>query len=360
MTVSDITDGFPPTVEKEVGPESTFYGAADNVALKLGLPRPRAVASHWMHGWHATLRPDPAFYFWSEHHAEMPLFVWTREQETHIGKVTGKSEIEAVGAPYLYASNEYADSIERVPGSLLIMPPHNKFEDEDGIATESYRDEILDLKANFEHVAACIHYLFYDGSWGGFFKDLKIPYFSLGTLSDINFHNKQRCVFRRFESMTTTTFGSHVPYAGIDGCKVSVFGEGKRYTENELKNAAPYKGRPDLVRWALDEQDQILAGDVHGHLFCHPTEAKPCLDWARNELGFFNMVDPGVLVRTMGFRWGQDDLTSEQRARVIEEFGQEALLPDGARKRFRATKRAKRKLKRWKRRVVNLKNRVLG
>ncbi len=360
MKLEDITQGFPPNKEEEVGSETYFYGAANNIASKLNLPRPSVVKSHWMHGWHPTLRPDVAFYFWSEHHPELPLFTWTRTQQEYINEISGKSEIAAVGAPYLYSLEDHADEIERVPDSLLIMPPHNKFEDEEGIATTSYRKEVMEMISNFEHVAACIHYLFIEGSWGAFFKDLGIPYFSIGTLSDINFHNRQRCVFRRFETMTTTTLGSHVPYAAFEGCRVSVFGEGKRYTVKELEDAAPYKGRPELVKWALDEQERILSGEVHGHLFCHPSDAIDDPDWAREELGFSNIVEEEVLARRMGFRWASELLDNSQKDWIVNEFGEEAILPEKVRKSSRAVKKARRKLKRLGKKVMNLKKRAFG
>jgi hypothetical protein len=178
----------------------------------------------WLHGssghWE-NCHPGVITYYLNN--TKLKYFVATKDQENYL-KSCGYQNAMAIGLPIIY---ETVPEVNRIPNSLLIMPPHtltgfNKS------ATELYLSYINFIKpflSRFKTVVACIHSAcLQNGMWINEFKSIGVEIISGASTEDENALLRQLYLFRQFETMTTTDFGSHVAYALYANCKVSIAG----------------------------------------------------------------------------------------------------------------------------------------
>jgi hypothetical protein len=100
--------------------EPDAYGASYLIARKLGLSEVPESTSSWMHGWLNVPLAYPEQVA-QQSSASATNLVSTEEIAQTLRDDFSYRNVHAVGCPFVYA--EPLD-VERVPNSLLVMPPH--------------------------------------------------------------------------------------------------------------------------------------------------------------------------------------------------------------------------------------------
>jgi hypothetical protein len=302
----------------EVGWEPEYYGAAHLIAGMCGRNDIRPYAPKtWLHGWQfiKPLKFINQIIFWGdEKNAHM---VHTREQRD-FARSQGYKFAEAIGAPFTYVGKS---SFQRIPNSLLVMPPHGIPQAEIKDFPYDYLDYMADLRKEFDVVAACIHpHDCKNGQWPRELSKLGIPWTTGASVDDRNALFRMRALFDLFDFMTTNAVGSHVAYSALCGCKISVSGPFHKWDKEMYADDRWYDDKQELLEYALISNDENHIRNYYGHLFCRPSYAAPAVAWAEKELGSDCRKSPSQLARLFG--WTKtarilDDLRGKKYAYAI-------------------------------------------
>jgi hypothetical protein len=215
---------------------------------------------------------------------EEELFLINRGKKAH-----------AIGAPFVYTDLFYSDfkSI-RLPGSLLIMPPHGMSYTTEIWNEQAYIEEIYSVIKDFEYAAVCISPNDIEkNSWVGAFKKIGLPIIEGARMSDANALLRMRSLFSQFEFVTTNSIGSHVAYAAYAGAKVSFFGKYQCLDASSLKNDELYKHHPEILAFVVEHSSERSVRERYGFLFReHPAQAPFSIESAKSWLGHGNMKTP--------------------------------------------------------------------
>lgn len=287
--------------------EADYYGASQLIADQLGLKlKPRSF-SKWTHGW-INLRPitSPEVIIDTDSllKKQKCYLVHTQDNVEMLSR-HGISNGVAVGAPFIYVPHQ--SQIERIPGSLLVMPSHGI---EDGELSSDQREcieQILELSKDFEVVCFCLHqHTIQTTRITQELDRYNIPWVQGAGLHDINSLNRQHVLFRAFEFMMSNSLGSQIPYAASLGCKVSLGGKFYERNRDELVNVSLYRKYPHLLDDALHCCTESYARErIPWGFPDHPARASEKTAWALNELGHENLITPQEMARLLG--WSQRD-----------------------------------------------------
>jgi hypothetical protein len=227
------------------------------------------------------------------------LFV-AREDQSLFLKHNGFSSVHAIGHALIYLEKP---SLLRIPSSLLVMPPHadpsqdESFDDLD----KAYAAYIRSISDQFELVCLCINsYDYHHGLWSALRSVVRFNVEG-ADYSDDNAGLRIASLFSQFEYMTTCEFGSHVAYASLFGCKVSVAGPTLDFKKNKYQNIGFYKNCPELLDIYHEWHQTSFLERKYNFFCCHPKDAVINIEWAEWQLGLQCKKVPSELCNLM--RW---------------------------------------------------------
>lgn len=298
---------------------SQAYGALAITKRYCGIDKAAKVEipGYWMHGWipaYHNVHPalialhkepgqgvDHDFLSQIEHDkAEVIQWVSRRDQKDYL-KRHGYRHVHAIGLPFGYLPE---DRVARVPGSLLVMPPHghDSHGPDDPLAREYAAQIALKSKA-FSEIYVCLAADDYArNQWRRAFEEHGIPVITGADQADPNTLRRLKRLFGRFEFVTTNGFGSHIAAAAAAGAKPSVFGPYAEFPLPRIRLTHAVKMYPELAGTAFDLVDAPALKAAYPFLFVQPEEASDLTEWGLNELGTDNVLDPEELKTAFGWR----------------------------------------------------------
>lgn len=248
---------------------SDHYGALYNLRNYCNLPVNKFYfLGLWQHGvfgpW-SNIHPGFLTYNLDDKGFDFPFYVGRQDQVDYL-KQCGFTNAHAIGMPILYANQ--MSEVERVPDSLLIMPPHTlkgvTLDNEN--AMSAYVDDIMRFASKFKSVYACLHTdCIENGYWVDDFQRNGVKIISGANTGDLNALQRQVFLYRKFDCVSTSSWGSHVAFALHYGCKVSIYGTTPTINVQSLLSVdSTHKKRPenlDLRKMPefLNARDAVLS-----------------------------------------------------------------------------------------------------
>ncbi len=284
--------------------EQDNYGAAHFIEMLTGIGKSHETVINWRHGW--------SYYPNTKYRENLIIgnlddlnIIATKKQQFFL-KEHGVDSI-ALGYPFIYV-NKYDDKkIDRIPNSLLIMPPHSVPHTDHNFDESLYINEILKIKDYFDFIAVCIHSSCYKkGLWVNSFKKAGIPIITGANADDKFGLVRMNRIFKHFEYMTTNIIGSHVLYAAYTGCKVSIYGTYQTYSKQDFVDDPILKRFPFLLDHNFEQNEYKNIVKTFPFLFTQPQLATQNIEWAEKEAGKENMIPIKYLAT---FLRGSDDFS---------------------------------------------------
>lgn len=276
----------------------------------------KAVPGYWMHGWipdyhniHSEFialhkkpgqQEDHDYQKQIEYEkVHVPQWVSRKDQADYL-LACGYCKVQAIGLPIAYLPKV---PVARIPGSLLVMPPHshNTHGPDDPLA-EEYAEVIASKKKNFDHIKVCLNVDdFMKHQWVESFRKRDIDVFIGSDQGDLYTLHRLRRILSSFEYVTTNGYGSHVAYAAYCGAKVSVFGPFAEWPEFRMARTHATRMFPRLL---LDQMEVCAESSIRAHmpfLFTQPDHAEARSAWGAEQVGEAN-VRPPAEIRSL-FGW---------------------------------------------------------
>lgn len=299
---------LPPRIlNKDVG----IYGAAEIAARYCGLHYPphAHALGEWQHGWEIKeANTDPELVIGHVDSTKIPrrsrFWVARRDQEQFL-RQHGFSNAKAIGLPICYLERP---QVERIFGSLLIMPVHTSWKSAFFWNTASFSDYLRVVLEDHSVVLACLHTVDYaEGRWLGTLRDLHIPVVAGARSIDRNALYRMATLFSMFETVVTNGFGSHWAYAQLFGAKLAVDGP---FCEDEI-----YARLANKYQRANVHSEAALK-EAYPTCFCSIDQAICDVQWARQELGCDNLLHPNELRHELG--WDTSGLVEHAINRILD------------------------------------------
>ena len=204
---------------------------------------------------------------------------------------------KAVGMPFSYIDPD--PNTERIPGSLLVMPPHTLVREKVQFDEIAYLDYIQSISKHFSRVVFCLSVpCVINNLWKDNIDKYGYDYVIGAGLNDQNALYRMRKLFDSFEYMTSNVIGSHVLYAAFCGVKVSLAGPYYDYTDPDESIDKPAW----VIRLMQIENEMSRYSFVSKKFpwfFKEPQDAVTCVEWAKKEIGFYNKVPFEELARLL-------------------------------------------------------------
>ena len=315
--ISQLVASLPKQQHITVSHEPDYYGAAWVAATMCGRSSPTPYApKSWLHGWiYKPLEYVREILFWGDEN-DIHL-VHTTEQEEFL-RCRGYRYTYAVGAPFLYVPPSGAP---RLPNSILVMPPHCTKTTLQTFDESAYLDALSGILQDFEHVLFCIHPEDAEsGSWTHNLSCNGYPFVVGAGVDDKAALYKMRHLFDSFDVVTSPNLGSHIPYAGYCGCRVSVFGP-KLALELESYRKDPWSAANwEVVEKGVAWQKSDKGKELYALTFNPPGRSIRVKKWAEEILGESNRKNSHQLSTYFGWSfWGRvrDLTTKKQYAQAI-------------------------------------------
>ena len=280
--------------------ELDCYGIRGIIASAVGVPADCPTEVRWEHGWQ-----------WDPITCVEQLAPYIQLSDCHLVatlchseflKKRGYLNVHAVGMPILYVSQP---KVARIPGSLLVMPPHSLSWTEHEWNEDAYIQFVLGIRSRFSSLTACISGPCVDhGYWCNSFEKAGIPWIRGAEAADQNALERVRMMFSMFEFMTTNTMGSHVAYASLSGCKVSIAGSYAALEAAPYKNDEFYQAHPEVLTANLERASEGIVREYYPEFFCDPDKAVMRVPWAEKALGKECMRSPREIAGLLG--WPQN------------------------------------------------------
>ena len=302
----------------ERGTISHAYGAHRIAAEYCRLSaNTRDVPGYWMHGW------IPAFH--SIHPALIALHKkegqhsgydfeaqireerertqqWvSREDQAEYLIRHGYQHVKAIGLPIVYLQET---DVPRIPGSLLVMPPHSHKNHGPGDPiAEQYAEMIAGLRSRFSEIWVGLNEDdIAKKQWVGAFRHYGIPTFTTTDQSDPNTLVRLRRLLSSFEFVTTNGYGSHIALAAYCGARVSIYGPFAEFPYERMKVTHAVKMFPELLEPAHQLCTEEALRTHYEFLFADPDKAEVHQDWGAREVGEPSRQSPDQLARRCGLQ----------------------------------------------------------
>lgn len=300
------------------GTISHTYGANRIAAKYCAVESEDAVVpGYWSHGWiPAYHNVDPALIalhkkdgkdfehdYVSEAQEErksVPQFVAREDQAVYLA-AHGYRSVHAIGLPIVYLPKP---EVRRVPGSLLVLPPHgHKSHGPGDPVAERYAAAIADLKPRFEQIwVGLTEDDVVKRQWVESFRQRGINVFVSAQQSDPNTLQRLVEILSRFEFVTTNGFGSQIAYAAYCGAKVSVCGPYAEFSRKRMRTAHAVTIRPRLLNTAVYLCSEAAVRKHYPDLFVEPDRAEVREEWGGQEVGVQCRVSPDEMLRLFGWQ----------------------------------------------------------
>jgi hypothetical protein len=296
---NNIKNYIPDVCPTTITGEPDYYGATKIIA---SICRKKEIATYtpktWLHGWNYVkpLKFIRQIILWG--HENNVHLVHTNQQK-NFALDMGYRFTEAIGSPFVYVEKSQN---KRIPNSILIMPQHSLAQAENKIFPHNYLDYISNIKNKFGLVVVCLHHHDAQKSeWPDKLKKLNIHWITGACVDDSNSLYRMRSIFDSFEYMTTNTLGSHVPYAALSGCKVSIDGPFNKLDPAIFDNDPWYNNKKELLDYKLNFHNENYGRLLYSHLYICPDDSCQSIDWASKELGEENKKNPKELIKIFGW-----------------------------------------------------------
>jgi FkbM family methyltransferase len=291
------------------------YGDREIAAAFCGLgTTPLHFAGEWQHGW-----------IWKEYncHPEMILgsdgltrqrksarYFVARADQVDALRTYGYTDVHAIGLPMVYLERP---NVERIKGSLLVLPSHSLAERNENWDGAEYARYLAPLGGGFSRVGLCLaRSCVAKGYWKAL-HPLANDIYVGASVQDRNSLARLALLFSSYEYVTTTDIGSHVCYAAYFGAKVSVAGPRVAWENVNASASTLYRNCPECA----PIMKRVKARELFAAYpqFCvEPAAAAEHVDWARWQLGEQHKRTPRELRRLFGWSVPQRALHLAKRA----------------------------------------------
>lgn len=290
-------------LEREFHPDAEveFYGAYDLMLRHLGekrLPYLQRKRINWQHGW----IPDYFHHGSNDPFDVVQNFTWSKPdyfnlvarktQERRMQEL-GVTNSLAVGLPIVYFPQTMTAATN---GALLIMPGHSLDYISQQTMEEEYVSYIDSIRHHFTAVTVCVHpSCARNGYWIDSFKKRGYSIVMGVEIDDSAAFEKLQRYFSDHEFCTTNKWGSHVVYAALFGCKVSIIGSEPMLSLEDFENSVHWANKDDKRQ--LHRHYEQLSNSVFGTYYPeffveHPGAAVRNVELARFECGYDNRINP--------------------------------------------------------------------
>ena len=315
---------------------SRTYGALEVVRDYTGdWAEPSDIPGYWMHGWlPAHHNVHPAFIALhkkagqieghdypgqiAREKAEAMQWVSRQDQADYL-KSEGYRHVRAIGLPFCYLP---AMDVDRVPGSLLVMPPHGHRAHGPGDRiAEELAERIAEKASLFSEVCVCLNVVdFGHHEWRGPFEKRGIPVVVGADQAEPNTLLRLKRMLSQFEFVTTNGFGSHIAYAAACGAKVSIFGPFAEFPYDRARTVHAVKMFPELQRPLVDLCTEQTMRANYPFLFVDPELAIDRTAWGLAEIGIDHRLSPAAMREAFGWdHAGPAETPSQNTASVSSE-----------------------------------------
>jgi len=271
------------------------YGAFSLAARYAGLPEePAERFGEWQHGWHPPEHNvHPEITIGSSGQARTSdswrhkFWVFREDQESYL-RAEGLRYVRAIGHAFAYLE---LPEVPRIPGSVLVMPPHSVGETRDQWFGHPYVRYVASLKDHFECVAACVTpSCISKGHWVGDFANADVPVIDGADVGDRNSLLRMAVLFSSFEYVTMPGMGSQLAYSAYYGAKPSISGPAVQTSVDTLKEIPVYQNCPELIDLVLSLR--TLEPKSFARFHVSPWLATEARDWGAFQLGIKHRLSP--------------------------------------------------------------------
>ncbi len=301
---------------------SHAYGANTIARDYCGLPIANPeVPGYWMHGWIPSYHNrDPSFialhkkdgqgagYNYAAQIAEDKRNVsqWvSRQDQADYLTANGYQHVKAIGLPIVYLPEP---AVRRIPGSLLVLPPHShKTHGPDDPLAEAYAASIAALKPRFEHIWVGLNEDdIAKRQWIESFHRHGLNVFVTTDQAEPDTLGRLKRLLHSFEYVTTNGYGSHIALAAYCGARVSIYGPYADFPLNRMKSTHAVKMFPRLLHTAYDLCREESFRANYPFLFVDPDKAVTHRDWGLHEVGEDCKLSPRALAECFGWSAGSE------------------------------------------------------
>jgi hypothetical protein len=294
-------DRLPPQTTTAI---ASSYGDREILAAYCGIRKPPGhFFGEWQHGW-----------IWKEYnnHPEMIVgsdglsrqrrsarYYVARSDQMEALKSFGYTDVHAIGLPVIYMSRP---RVERIKGSLLVLPSHSLPERSEGWAGEDYFRYLSGYSKQFTKVAICLSGpCIAKGYWRELYRLADDVYIGASEQDKYSLL-RLAIMFSSYEYVTTNDFGSHVPYAAYFGAKVSVAGPKVQWDRVDAHASVFYKNCPECL--SIMRKAKTIDVFRNYSQFCvEPQLADEDVEWAAWQLGAQNKRSPAEIVDLVRWNW---------------------------------------------------------
>jgi len=276
--------------------EVDYYGASFEIACSIGRKRTPIGFQKWLHGviWEKTKYPEQIVL---THPRKGCALVHRQDQEEFLGN-NGFTNVSCVGAPILYAPRP---AQKKIKDSLLVFPAHSLPGLKRKINEKEYVDYLKEFGRNFETIVVCLSpNCVAHGQWVDEFKSAGIPMVLGAQRKDQHALRRMAALFSLFETVTSNTRGSHIPYASYFGCRVSLSGPWQGL-EPSLANHPFYKAHPQIFEWVKHMHDYNYVNGKWPFLFQNTASCQKQEEWGAEVLGACNKRDPSEVASLLSW-----------------------------------------------------------
>lgn len=291
-------DLLPPVQKIRLISESCYYGATKVATQPLGSKCLTEGYPSWPHGW-VGISPlrYPAQLSFSGGTNEL-LLVHTAEQREFMVR-HGYSSVHAVGMPFCYA-RQLLSNVERHEGSLLVMPPHASSFSAPSYDEKSYVESIKNLGNHFREIVICVTGdCLRHNKWKHEFELAGFRVILGADIFDANALTRMATLFAAFETITTPSLGSHLVYASLSGCKISLWGPTLRHVRSEFIDEPYYQRFPEMLEYEFSEEVLKYRSELETRFRCHPSEASTHIIWSLEQSGYHLTVNPSRMANLL-------------------------------------------------------------
>ena len=274
------------------------YGFSHLLADRLGLARPPRSFANWLHGW----------IWWDAEGSKDLMFNRKIRHKTHVVAAPaqcaplrreGFTDIRVGGLPFAYVGQT---RFQRMPNSLLVMPPHSSDADRLKSSQDEYLDYIGTIKDAFDLVAVCVFYSDFTPALEANLRGRGLHYLLGARPDDANGLQRMRAIFDAFEYVTTNTMGSHVAYAMHSGCKTSIAGPAYRYTAEDFQSLADAENAEYLERLLHYYSRQFIQARFPSLVTSSPAQAIDMTGLGSDAIGSGHLLDRESILDALSWR----------------------------------------------------------
>lgn len=281
--------------------EVDYYGLSFYFANKLKVNY-RYSYSSWVHGWiYNKLKFIEQFN--SAQYSPHFKIVANNEQLNFLQK-NGFKKILAAGYPYIYIDS--FDEIKRFKNSLLIIPPHNTNHLDHKWDEEKYIKSILPYKNKFDSIFFCIHQeCLKKKKWLKNLDKYNLNYVVGANSHDKNSLIRTKVIFQHFDFVHASTIGAAIPYAALDGCKVSISNNYLEYNINGYRMHPLFKKNKKYIEYEVYTKSKNYVSNKFKFLFAEPEKSKKQIIWAKKQLDYSYKIQLEKIPNILGWNGNQ-------------------------------------------------------